>query len=104
MFADDIQIINKDEESLKASFDVLSTYEKASESKLNFDKTKGLYIRSARNRRPTFTKIKWVTGNVKTLGLHHGYDIQDNIKGKSIIEKNEKLYACLEKSKFDLCE
>ena len=65
MFAEDIKIIKKDEESLKTSFDVLSTYEKASGSKINFEKTKGLYIRSARNRRPTFTKIKWVTGNVK---------------------------------------
>jgi hypothetical protein len=25
------------------------------------------------------------------LGIHHGYDIQGDIKGKSIIEKNEKL-------------
>ena len=38
MFADDdTQIINKDEDSLKKSFDVLSTYEKASGSKINFD-------------------------------------------------------------------
>jgi hypothetical protein len=37
---------------------------------MNFDKTKDLYIGSARNERPTFTKIKWVTGNVKTLGMH----------------------------------
>jgi hypothetical protein len=59
MFADDdTQIINKDEDSLKKSFDVLSTYEKASGSKIKFDKTKGLHIGSARNRRPTFTKIK----------------------------------------------
>jgi hypothetical protein len=31
-------------------------------------------------------KIKWVTGNVKTLGIHHGYDIQDDNIWKSIIE------------------
>ena len=32
-------------------------------------------------------KIKWVTGNVKTLGIHHGYDIQDDDIWKSILEK-----------------
>jgi hypothetical protein len=42
------------------SFYVLSTYEKASGRTINVDETKGLYIGSARNRRPTFTKIKWV--------------------------------------------
>ena len=52
----------------------------------------GLYIGSARNRRPTFTKIKWVTGNAKTLGMHHGYDIQDDNIWKSIIEK---MKSCL---------
>ena len=40
-----------------------------------------------RNTRPTFTKIKWVTGNVKTLSIHHGYDIQDDNIWKTIIEK-----------------
>jgi hypothetical protein len=45
MFADDTQIINKDEDSpKKKSFNVLSTYEKASVSKINLDKTIGLYI------------------------------------------------------------
>ena len=37
--------------------------------------------------RPTFTQIKWVTWNVKTLGIHHGYVIQDDNIWKSIIEK-----------------
>jgi len=58
MFADDTQIINKDEDSPKKSFNVLSTYEKASVSKINLDKTKGLYMGTVRNSRPTFTNIK----------------------------------------------
>ena len=87
MFADDTQIINKDEDSLTQLNDVLSTYETVSGSKINFDKTKGLYIGSARNRRPTSTTIQWVTGNVKTMGIHHGYGIQDYNIWKSIIEK-----------------
>jgi hypothetical protein len=37
-------------------------------------------------------KIKWVTGNVKTLGIHHGYDIQDDDIWKSILEK---IKSCL---------
>ena len=35
----------------------------------------------------------WVTGNVKTLSMHHGYDIQDNNIWKSIIEK--KMKSCI---------
>ena len=59
MFADDTQIINKHEDSpKKKSFNILSTYEKASVSKIHLDKTKGLYMDTVSNRRPTFTNIK----------------------------------------------
>ena len=46
-----------------------------------------MYIGSAKNNRPTFTKIVWTKDNVKTLGIHHGYNIQNDEIWKSIIDK-----------------
>jgi hypothetical protein len=69
MFADDTQLFNKNDESVKKSFDILTIYEKASGSKVNYEKTKGMYIGSAKNNRPKFTKIVWTKDNVKTLGI-----------------------------------
>ena len=73
--------------NVKKSFDILTIYEKASGSKVNYEKTKGMYIGSAKNNRPKFTKIVWKKNNVKTLGIHHGYNIQNDEIWKSIIDK-----------------
>jgi hypothetical protein len=47
MFADDTQLFNKNDESVKISFDILTIYEKASCSKVNNENTKDMYIGSA---------------------------------------------------------
>jgi hypothetical protein len=57
MFADDTQLFNKNDESVKKSFDILTIYEKASGSKVNYEKKKGMYIASAKKNRPEVTKI-----------------------------------------------
>ena len=41
-------------------------------SKVNYEKTKGMYIGSAKNNKPKFTKIVWTKDNVKTLGIYYG--------------------------------
>jgi hypothetical protein len=51
MFADDTQLFNKNDESVKKSFDILTIYEEASGSKVNYEKTKGMYIGLAKNNR-----------------------------------------------------
>jgi hypothetical protein len=71
----DTKLFNKNDESVKKSFDILTIYEKAPGSKVNYEKTKGIYIGSVKNNRPKFTKIVWTKDNVKTLGIHHGYNI-----------------------------
>jgi hypothetical protein len=40
MFADDTQLLNKNEESVEQSFLILSKFEKAIGSKINYEKTK----------------------------------------------------------------
>jgi hypothetical protein len=42
MFADNTQLFNKDERSVEKSFDILSKYEKASGSRISYNKTKAL--------------------------------------------------------------
>ena len=49
MFADDTQLFNKDECSVEKSFDILSEYEKASGSRINYNKTKAISIGTARD-------------------------------------------------------
>jgi hypothetical protein len=57
---------------LAVRFDILSKYEKASGSRINYNKTKAISIGNARYRKPKFNKISWIKENVKTLGVHHG--------------------------------
>ena len=73
-----LSYFNKNDESVKQSFDNSTIYEKASGSKVNYEKTKGMYIGYAKNNRPMFTQIVWTKDNVKTLRIHHGYDIQND--------------------------
>ena len=73
-----LSYFNKNDESVKQSFDNLTIYEKASGSKVNYEKTKGMYIGYAKINRPMFTQIVWTKDNVKTLGIHHGYNIQND--------------------------
>ena len=42
MFADDTQLLNKNEKSVEKSFKILHIYELTSGARINFDKTKGL--------------------------------------------------------------
>jgi hypothetical protein len=72
------QLFNKDERSVEKSFDILSKYEKASGSRINYNKTKSISIGNARHRKPKFNKISWTKENVKTLGVHHGYNVDND--------------------------
>ena len=87
MFADDTQLLNKNEESVEQSFLILSKFEKASGSKINYEKTKGLFIGRLRGKRPRLTNISWISDNIKTLGVFHGYNIDTDDIWKKIINK-----------------
>jgi len=89
MFANDTQLFNKNDGSVKKSFDILTIYEKASGSKVNYEKTKVCISDRQKNNRPKFTIIVWTKDNVKTLGIHHGYNIQNDYIWKSIIDQIE---------------
>ena len=87
MFADDTQLLNKNEESVEQSFLILSKFEKASGSKINYEKTKGLFIGRLRGKRSRLTNISWISDNIKTLGVFHRYNIDTDDIWKKIINK-----------------
>ena len=90
MFADDTQLFNKDERSVEKSSDILSKYEKASGSIINYNKTKAISIGTARNRKQKFNQISWIKENVKTLEVHHGDNVDNDKIWKDIIDRMNK--------------
>ena len=74
LFADDTQIFCYDEQAIKKTFEMLEVYAQASGAKINYHKTKGLYIGNWKNKTGKFKKIKWVT-QVKALGVEFGFNI-----------------------------
>jgi hypothetical protein len=87
MFAVDTQLFNKDERSVEKSFDILSKYEKASGTRINYNETKAISIGTGHNRRPKFNKLSRIKENVKTLGVHHGYNVDNDKIWKDIIDR-----------------
>ena len=86
------------ERSVEKSFDILSKYEKASGSTINYIKTKAISIGNARHRKPKFYKISGIKENVKTLGVHHGYNVDNDKIWKDIIDRMKNCIS-LEKQK-----
>ena len=73
-YADDTQFFCATEEDIIKCFEFLETYCKASGAKINYNKTKGLYIGRWKKKEPRFNKIKWVK-SVIGLGTVFGYNI-----------------------------
>jgi hypothetical protein len=51
------------------------------------NKTKAISIGNARHRKPKFNKISWIKENIKTLGVHHGYNVDNDKIRKDIIDR-----------------
>ena len=76
-YVDDAQFFNSSEESIVETFKITEKFEKASGAKIHKQKTTGLYLGAWKNKTPTFRAISWTKTNVKTLGIHHGYEINE---------------------------
>lgn len=71
-YADDCTLTLKDDSSVLHSFDVLSRFEAASGSKLNMEKTEGIYIGPQAGRTHGPVPIDWHTENIEVLGVKLG--------------------------------
>ena len=80
------------EVSIVECFKVLESFEKSSGAKVNKSKTYGLYTGQWRNKTPEFKEIKWTKNNVKTFGIHHGYNIDE---AALWLEKINKIKNCI---------
>lgn len=78
MFGNDTQLLGKHEQCVDQSYFILSEYEKASGSKINYPKTEGLFIGRLREKRPRLTNISWISDNIKALGVFHGSNIDND--------------------------
>ena len=74
-YMDDTTIIIKQNRCFKEVIKELTLYEEASEAKVNYKKTKGLWTGSWKGRRTSpIEGIKWTSGDLKNLGVFFGND------------------------------
>ena len=74
-YMDDTTIIIKQNRCFKEVIKELELYEKATEAKVNYKKTKGLWTGSWKGRRTSpIESITWTSKNVKNLGVYFGND------------------------------
>ena len=92
-YVDDTQLFVSTEDSIVECFNLLKRFEHSSGAKVNKNKTYGIYTGAWRNKRPEYDEIRWTDTNIKTLGIHHGYEI-DN--AAIWLEKINKIKNCIQ--------
>ena len=73
LYADDTSAIVTSDRGIKAVFYVYNCFEKASGSKLNLGKCKGLWLGPWRSRLDSPVAITWSSGMIKVLGVFIGF-------------------------------
>ena len=77
-YADDTEICVTDMPSLKELFTTLDKYQKATNAKINKDKTEALWVGNWKNRQDKPLDLKWTNKNVKFLGIRIGNKVGAN--------------------------
>ena len=102
MYADDMSVVVTTENSIYCLFELLNKYEAATNSKINKDKTKALWLGSWRERIDKPLNLKWTNQEVENLIFYIGNDrknasqktfnmIKDCIKGKISYWNNKSI-------------
>ena len=73
-YADDLSIAITEMESIDAIFETLGKFGKATNSKINVDKTEALWLGRWKNNTVKPRNLKWTNKMVKTLGVYFGND------------------------------
>ena len=71
-YADDTTLVLADEYSITQSFRLINAFERGSGSRLNAQKTEGLWIGSAAGKQTGPVNITWTTDKLKILGIYFG--------------------------------
>ena len=77
-YADDTETCITDMPSLEELFKTLGKYQKATNAKINKDKTEGLWVGNWKNRQDNPLNLKWTSSNVKFLGIYIGNKVGSN--------------------------
>ena len=86
-YADDAIITIKQNKCFKEVIKDLTAFKRASGSKFNYEKTKGLWCGAWRRRPDTPLNIKWTSKNVENLGAYYGNDHPASATFTKIIPK-----------------
>ena len=73
-YADDIYVIVKTFKSIDALFETLQIFEKASNARVNADKSEGLWIGRWKSKIERPHNLDWINVSVKCLGNMVGND------------------------------
>ena len=101
-FADDMRLVLTTEDSIYKLFDLLNKYELATNSKINKDKTKAMWLGKWKNRNDAPLNLKWTKGEVESLGIYVGNErkkaslrtfneIRDKMKNKISYWNNKSI-------------
>jgi hypothetical protein len=90
-YADDNTLTLSNANSLKHLFATLETYEKASGSEINKEKTEGLWSGSFRKRRDKPLDLTWKNDKIKIYGTFFGNENVDDANWKLKIDKIKKI-------------
>lgn len=77
-YADDATLILKDGISVQRAFDVVNKYERGSGSKLNYEKSEGIYIGQQEGKNTGPVPITWKTDNIAVLGTQIGPSLEQD--------------------------
>ena len=77
-YADDATLILNDEISVQRAFDVINKYERGSGSKLNFEKSEGIFIGQQEGKNTGPVPITWKADNITVLGTKIGPSLQQD--------------------------
>ena len=91
-YADEAVITIKQNKCFKEVIKDLDRYEEASGAKINYDKTKGLWVGKWKTRTDKPLSLNWTNTNVITLGLYFG---NDNPATQTFLELMPKIITSL---------
>ena len=92
-YADDMTLTLGNSYSVKRAFALVRLYESASGSKLNAEKSEGLWIGSARDSPERPVDIRWQQSQLKILGVWFGYG---NVAASNWLSRVEKFQKKLD--------
>ena len=77
-YADDTEVAVTDIQSITELFKTLQNYEKATNSKINKEKTEGLWVGNWKNKQERPLNLKWTNKSVISLGIIIGNKVGSN--------------------------